>query len=139
MYIRKMKTGCVVRLETGEDIIEALTELCEENHIHGGFFHGLGAVQSVVLGIYDMDNREYEWRRFDTPMELANITGNVSVYNGTVMIHAHGTFGDENRHAYAGHIKEAVVGPTCEVFLQIFEKSIERAMDNDIGLPLLSL
>ena len=71
------------------------------------------------------------------------MTGNVARVDGKPFIHCHAVLsgikeGTENQ-PIGGHVFEAKVAVTLEVHLTAYEGSVERALDNDIGLKLLAL
>ncbi|MDY6777276.1 MAG: PPC domain-containing DNA-binding protein, partial [Candidatus Nanohaloarchaea archaeon] len=49
----------VVRLNPGEEVIESLKELREIYDIEGAFFSGIGAVDRVTIGHYDVGEQDY--------------------------------------------------------------------------------
>ena len=51
--------------------------------------------------------------------------------------HFHMSFGDGQGRVFGGHLNRAVVSATCELVLQVLEGTVERAMDEEIGLNLM--
>jgi predicted DNA-binding protein with PD1-like motif len=74
-------------------------------------------------------------------LEITSLQGNLAWKNDEPIWHIHGTFGDEHYNAIAGHIKELIVGGTCELHLHaIFgDQPLARSHNNKIGLELLDL
>jgi predicted DNA-binding protein with PD1-like motif len=137
MQVRTTEKGFIIRLETGENIIETLTHFCEERGLHAGIIHGIGTVQQVVLGAYAQAKKAYEWKTLMQNLEIVSFTGNVALVEQKPFLHIHGIFSDSDLHCYGGHIKEAVVGPTCEVYLIDFQTDLQRVLDDTTGLKLL--
>jgi predicted DNA-binding protein with PD1-like motif len=135
----KIKNGLLVRLEKGEKINSSLIKLARDESIGGAFIHGLGAVTNVELGIYHLNKKEYEKRLFSGEAELLNLTGNISWFEGNPAVHNHVTIGSPTFQAYGGHLFEAEVNVTVELYIQIFDKKIRRKFVPKIGLNLLSL
>lgn len=138
-----MKTACnqenthVLRFETGENLIEMLTLHCKENHIAAAWISGLGQALSVTLAWYNIDTKSYEDNVLTDVMEISNLSGNVAVKDNQTVIHLHGTFAGSDLKAYAGHVRELVIGATCEVRLEILPGALTRAKDKETGLNLL--
>ena len=148
--------GYVVRLEKGEKLIESLQSLAVKENIQGGFFYGLGAVEDVLIGRYDLEKKEYEFSQMQGSYELASLNGNIarstssgqalsdepnpdgSGRSGGTVVHAHGVLGDSNLNTIAGHIKEATMAITVEIFIHLQHGTeMRRMFDEKTGLDLL--
>lgn len=138
MEFLKSDKGYVVRLEKGERLVEKLTGFCKENNIHSGIFNGIGAVLGAEIGFYNLDKKEYEFKKFDQNLELASLIGNVSLVDQEPYLHIHVVVSDSNLACYGGHLKEATVGATCEIYLDDHGIGISRKYDEEIGLKLLN-
>ncbi len=127
----------VIRLMKGEELIDSLAKLCEGEDITAGFFTGIGATEHATLSFYDLERKEYQSHTLTTPHEIVSLSGNISLVKNTPFIHAHGIFSDENLVCKGGHVKDAVIGVTCEVYLTKLDTDIHRKHDNETGLSLL--
>ncbi len=130
--------GYIIRLFRGEKIIESLTQFCEDQNIHSGLFHGIGAIENPELGYYHLDRKEYEFRTIEKMLEIVSLTGNVALVDGKPFLHIHTVVSDETFQTYGGHLKEGIVGATCEIYLTDFEIDIKREFDEKTGLKLLT-
>lgn len=130
----------LVRLEKGELLVENLTQLVKNEKIQGAWISGLGAAQWAELGFFDLQSKEYQWKKFDQLMEITGIHGNVAWEGNNPMLHMHGTFSDQNMQAFGGHIKELQTGGTVEILLYRLDgNTLERKVDLETGLKLLDL
>ena len=74
------------------------------------------------------------------PLEITGVHGNAAQNEaGETVLHLHGTFADENYQVIGGHVKDLVVGGTCEVIVRPLDAKLTRAKDEATGLNLLSL
>lgn len=138
MKCAKHNTGFVIRLEKGEAALTTLTEFCKTENIFSANFNGIGAFESVELGFYHLDKKEYSWKKFDAAIEVVSLTGNVSLVDNMPFLHIHTVLSDEKFQTVGGHLKEAVVGATLEIFMQTVDLQLNRAMNDEIGLKLLN-
>jgi uncharacterized protein len=130
----------IIRLQKGELLVENLTKFVQENDIKAAWMSGLGAALWVELGFYDLEKKQYLWKKFEKELEITGIHGNVSREGDTPMLHMHGTFSDQNMQAFGGHIKDLQAGGTVEIFLQTWQgKTLTRSHDPEVGLKLLDL
>lgn len=127
----------VLIFQKGERFIEALTGFCADNGISAGFFHGLGGALSAEIGYYHLDSQEYEFTELNEVLEIVSLHGNVALKDDRPFIHAHGVFSDAKLRTYGGHVKEFVVGGTCELQLQAYNTSRQRVHDEATGLDLI--
>jgi predicted DNA-binding protein with PD1-like motif len=141
MQSRKTNTGYIIVLARGESLIPTLTDFCAKEGIASATFTGIGAVERVQIGYYDLGKREYFFRDEAGVFEVASMNGNVALVGGKPFIHAHAVLSrcDESLECIGAHIKEAYVAVTLEVFLTPLGTEISRALNEDIGLKLLNL
>ena len=139
MRYRKIQSAYVIRLEKGEKVIERLLEFCEKEKIKAGCFNGLGAVSEAELGHYDLGKKEYSSKKFSGQYEISSFHGNISEMSGKSYVHAHIVVGDSGFISWSGHLKEAVVGATCEIFLTKLDTAISRKKEEETGLNLLDI
>lgn len=131
----------VLALERGEEVVSTLTRFAQEQGIRAAFFHGLGAVEKVQIGYYDLGTKEYFFRSEPGVFEVASMTGNVALVEEKPFIHCHAALSrcDETCATIGAHIREAYVAVTLEVLLQPLKTELHRKLDDAIGLKLLSL
>jgi predicted DNA-binding protein with PD1-like motif len=141
MEIRDVEKGFVIKLSRGEELMSTLTSFCETRGIQSGVFSGIGAVEHVTIGYYDLNTREYFFREEKGVFEVASMQGNVALVDSAPFIHAHAVLSrcDESLECIGAHIKEATVAVTLEIFLTPFDVVLRREMDETIGLKLLKL
>lgn len=129
-----------LRFEKGEQVVAGLQNFVREQDIVNAWVKGLGGLASAELGFYDLSAQEYHWKKFDEPLELTNLTGNIAWVDNEPVLHLHATVSDKDFHAYGGHLKEAEVGGTVEVMIHaINSKKLLRMQDEQTGLKLLDL
>jgi predicted DNA-binding protein with PD1-like motif len=139
MKFKKIDGNYILRLESGEEIIATLLEFCAKQGIMLGSIVGLGGASKVCLASYRPPKNEYDEKWFDGVFEIAHLYGNISEMNGKPYIHVHACIGDKEYRAYAGHLKAALVSPTCEITIRQIEGSVARFQDPGTGLNFYRL
>jgi len=139
MRYKKIESVHVIRLEKEEKLIEKLLELCEREKIKAGYFNGLGALSEIELRHFNLKTKEYSSKKLSGQYEITALHGNVSQMDGKSYIHAHIVIGDNKFNSWSGHLNEATVGATCEIFLIKLDETISRKKDEAIGLNLLDI
>ena len=139
MRFQRFGDRYVVRLESGESVIDTLTDFLGSEHIEFANLSAAGAVSWVRLGYWNAETRAYEYRELDEQMEVVSFQGNSALKDGAPFLHLHGVFGRRDFSAVGGHIKEAHVHPTLEVWLRTEDVPVRRAHDSATELDLLDL
>lgn len=129
----------MLRFEKGEELVEQLTKFVDNKNVQAGWLTGLGGVLNVRLGYYHLKRKKYVFRHVKDVVELVSLVGNIASYEGEPALHLHGVVSDRNNKAHGGHIKELIVGGTLEIKLDTIDATLDRKLDDEIGLPLLDL
>jgi predicted DNA-binding protein with PD1-like motif len=139
MKLKKIKDTFVISLERGEKIIETLKQFCTKQKIKCGYFFGIGSLDEAEWAHYIVDNKKYTSKKYKRPLEITNMSGNITTMKEEIYLHCHITLSDEKMKVIAGHLKEGTIGATCEIVLVKLDSDVSRKYDNDIGLNLLDL
>jgi uncharacterized protein len=131
----------IVRLNKGETLTQFLDWFrADHKDFPGAWVSGLGGVLEVTLGYYDLDKKDYVWKKCDGLREMTGLQGNLASNEaGELVLHAHGTFTDTQFVAIGGHVKDFVTAATVELFLHRTYKPLQRKHDETVGLPLLDI
>lgn len=127
------------RLQRGDDLLESLTNLAGKQQIDLGEVSALGAVEKAVTGYYDQHKRKYAFTEHNEPMEIVSLTGNISLREGKIMVHAHIALAGEDGSVIGGHLAPGTIVFACEYRITAFKgERLERKTDSHTGLPLWS-
>jgi len=136
MQIRETNGEYFIVLSRGEKVIESLRELAAAREIGSGTISGIGAVKNTRLGFYHLESKSYDEKLFAEDAELVNLSGNISWFEGKPIIHCHLTIGLPDFTAAAGHLFEAEIAVTGEIFVSPKRTKIERRSCPLVGLNL---
>ena len=137
-YVKfSLKDTIVGRLSHDVDILEELTDVCREQNIQSARLEAIGAVKKAVIGYYQQDRHEYQFKKLKQPMEIVSLIGNVSLKEGEPMVHAHINLADDKGCCYGGHLAEGTIVFACEFMLHLMEgPALQRRFDKQTGLSL---
>ncbi len=125
------------KLDYNSDLLEQLTDICQQQNIRLGKVEAIGAVQKATIGYYNQKTKEYQFRQIDKNLEITNLTGNVSLKDGKPIVHAHITLSDDKGNAFGGHLAKGTIIFACEFIIQALEGTeYHRGYDEQTGLPL---
>lgn len=137
MQDKRFGQTIVLRVDPGEDIVSAVKKTAEKYEIRLASLQGLGACDEVDLGIYLVAEQRYAMTTFQEEMEMTSLIGNVTRKDGAPYLHLHATFGKADQQVVGGHLNRAVVSGTCEIFIQMMDGAVGRAVSERTGLNVL--
>jgi uncharacterized protein len=111
--------------------------LAEKYHVTSAHFSAIGALSSVVLGCFDPQKRMYRENPIDEQVEVASMIGDFALYQGKPALHTHIVVGRRDGTADGGHVIEAVVSPTLEVFVTVDPVPLQKKYDPSTDLTLI--
>jgi predicted DNA-binding protein with PD1-like motif len=107
----------VVIFSPGDEAYSGLLDFAEQHHVTSGHFTAVGALSSVVLGWFDPQKKMYRENPIHEQVEVATMTGDFAVFQGKPSLHTHIVVARQDGRAFGGHVIEAIVFPTLEVFI----------------------
>jgi len=125
-------------LKRGEELHSVLAAYAREAGLESAWVSGLGGAGEATLGYYSLESKSYQWTKFDGPLEILSLTGNLSMTDGEPFWHVHGSLSDTKLQAVGGHVKELIVGPTCELLITPLQLPLTRLFDDETGMKLIS-
>jgi predicted DNA-binding protein with PD1-like motif len=138
------KVGRVVlaRFDHGEQVVPALTALCETEGISSGWFFLFGAIRGgrMVAGPREATlPPDPVWQEFTDPHEIVGM-GSIAAGDGPPSIHLHSSLGRGNEVLTGCIRKEGEVFIVIEaMILEISGVRATRSPDERSGLKLLTL
>jgi hypothetical protein len=140
MKSKKLNNGYIIRLEKGEEIIDALTRFCSDNGIKSGSIAGVGGTDDVLLKYYDIQKKDYFSKKYSGKnFEIISLNGNISLVKGKPFVHIHTVLGDADYNAFGGHLGSAVIAITCEITITMADGTISRKLDDEFKLNFLDI
>jgi len=136
----KQKNILIGKFRHGADLLEEIIEICKERDIRLGRIEAIGAVQKACVGFYDQERQMYDYITIDQPLEITNLTGNISIKDNAPFVHAHATFANSSGRAYGGHLAPGTIVFAGECVIEILDgPALERGFDQKTGLSLWSI
>jgi len=137
MAYTRIENTFVIRLDKGEEIMEALRKFCYLLAIASGSFTAIGAVEKATISFFEPEKKKFSSKEFTGNYEIVSLTGNISQMRREPYLHCHVIISDNAFCVFGGHLKTAIVSTTCEIILMKLPVVVERKYNDDIGLNLL--
>jgi hypothetical protein len=98
-----------IRLPTGAELVQALTNYCKEHEIEEAQVLGIGALRAPEIGSYSFAQEHYGSFTLDGDWEMLTFNANVSLKDGEPFVHPHVMLGDAEGRMRGGHLFAAEV------------------------------
>ena len=110
----------------GDEMLSGLTDFAKQYHVVDAHFTGIGAVSGATVVLLDLSQKNYHPIHVNEQVEVLSMTGDIATFNGNPVVHAHLVLGRRDGSTVGGHMWEAHVNPTVEVFVTTHETKLER-------------
>jgi uncharacterized protein len=105
----------------GDEVISGLTDLAAKYHLGTSHFTAIGAVDKATLGWSDPVTHFYKKNEINQEVEIIAFTGNIVTTNGKPYVHAHMVVGLPDGTTRGGHVIDATISLTMQLFLEELE------------------
>jgi len=133
--------------ERGDELMSTLKEFAERERLRASEFTAIGALSSARLAYFDVETREYIELPDPGQVEVASMNGRITLPRDADpddppaerQLHIHCVLSGRDGSTIAGHLLEATVRPTLELFITESTTHLTRREDPDSGLPVLAI
>ena len=116
----------LVTMVPGDKLQEGLLQAAREAGVQAAEISGLGGVTNIELGLVKADMSGYTPTRFTGLWELVSLTGNLSQLEGQPFLHLHAALGGQGGEMRGGHLLEAEISVTAEIFMRPLQEPLQR-------------
>ena len=113
-------------LEKGENVHECIKKAARDMDIEGAFITGIGGVRDVTVAYPQLEKNRLLETKLEGFFEMLTINGNIAWEDGNPEVHLHALLGKEDMSVAGGHLIQATIGTTGEIFIHNFGKRLER-------------
>jgi predicted DNA-binding protein with PD1-like motif len=129
----------VMRLESGDDILQSLQQFAAAKRLGASLIEGIGSLSKVKLGHYDFKTKQYRYQTFEDDLEILNLSGNIASMNRQPLPHVHVTLGRRDFSVIGGHLDEGSSANMVEIGVWKLPGKLLKSRDEEIGLNVLQL
>jgi predicted DNA-binding protein with PD1-like motif len=121
----------------GDEAFSGLLEFAQKYHVTSAHFSAIGAVSGATLGWFDPKRKMYKKIPVQGQHEVIGMSGDIALYEGKPVVHAHMMVGASDGTTQGGHLLAAYVSPTLEVMVAVEPVPMQKRLDSDTGLTLI--
>src|ERR1700733_8544642 len=127
------KTYAVI-FGTGDEVMSGLTEFAEHENIQAAQISGIGAFQHAVFAWFDDERKAFRNVPIDRQVEACSVLGDIGMVGGKPAVHVHGVVALPTGETRGGHMLEAYVFPTLELFLTAYPEALIKVHEGETDL-----
>ena len=136
MTYNKSDNKIFISLSRGENIFTNLYKIFKNEDVKSAWVNGIGAVENVEIGSYNLKHKKYDKLKLKGIFELTSLVGNLSYKDGSPFLHLHVNLSDHKCKVYGGHLFDAKIAAAGEFMINTCNFEIKRKFNQDIGLHL---
>jgi predicted DNA-binding protein with PD1-like motif len=121
----------------GDEAFSGLVEFAEKYHVTSAHFTAIGALDGATVGWFDPQRKMYKKIPLHGQHEVIGMSGDIALYQGKPVVHAHMLVGGPDGTTSGGHVLEAYVSPTLEVMVTVNPVAMQKRLDPETGLTLI--
>ncbi|MBF6978781.1 DNA-binding protein [Aerococcaceae bacterium zg-BR22] len=126
MEYQRISNQIIVRFDRGDWVMDNLIELTKKENIRAAYMSGIGAFDLAQLNFFFWEKQDYETKAFEEEFEVLSLNGNFSINNGEPHIHLHTALGRSDYSTIGGHLNDARVSITLELFIEVLDTTLTR-------------
>jgi predicted DNA-binding protein with PD1-like motif len=119
-----------------DEVLSGLTDFARQYHVGDAHFTGIGAVSSALTAWFDLDRKLYHPLPVNEQVEVLSMIGDIATFQGKPVVHTHVVLGKHDGTTVGGHLFEAHVNPTLEIFVTADDTPLGKR-DDASGLRLI--
>jgi predicted DNA-binding protein with PD1-like motif len=120
-----------------DEILSGLTDFAIKYKVEAAHFTAIGAIKDATVGWLDLAAKAYHPIHVNEQVEVLSMIGDVATYNGKPVVHAHMVLGKRDGSTVGGHLWEAHVNPTLEVFVSVDPNPLKKKLDDESGMKVI--
>src|SRR6202142_2832306 len=121
----------------GDEAYSGVQEFAEKYHVTSAHFTAIGALNGAIVGWFDPQRKMYKKIPINGQHEVIGMSGDIALYQGTPVVHAHMLVGTSDGTTRAGHVLDAYVSPTREGMVTGDPVAMRKRLDPATDLTLI--
>lgn len=121
----------------GDEAFSGLSEFAVRYHVTSAHFTAIGALSGATLAWFSPERKMYKKIPVEGQTEVAAMIGDVALFQGKPVVHAHLVLGLPDGTSKSGHLLKAVVSPTLEVMITVEANAMRKRLDPETKLSLI--
>lgn len=131
-----MKNYAIV-LAKGDEVMSGLTDFARQNKVTAASFTAIGAFSHATVAWFDKSKKEFKLIPIKQQVELVSMIGDIALSGDQPAVHTHVSVASSDGTLRGGHLIDAYVFPTLELFITVYPTPLHKQLDEATGLKLI--
>jgi uncharacterized protein len=128
----------VLVLSDGDQVQAAIAAFASDHHVADAHFSAIGAVRDPEVAWFDESRKQYKAMSLHEQMEVVALSGDIALgADGQPVVHTHLVLARSDGQSWGGHLIEATVSPTLELYVTTFPEPLRKRLDPATDLLLI--
>jgi uncharacterized protein len=123
-----------VVLAKGDEVMSGLSDFARQNKIASASFTAIGAFSQVTVAWFDDSRKEFKLIPIRQQVELVSMIGDIALSGEEPVVHTHVSVASPDGTVRGGHLIDAFVFPTLELFMTVYPTPLHKQLDEATGL-----
>jgi uncharacterized protein len=124
-------------LAKGDEVMSGLTDFARQNKVTSASFTAIGAFSHATVAWFDDSRKEFRLIPIEQQVELVSMIGDIALVNDQPAVHTHVAVASSDGTVRGGHVINAFVFPTLELFMTVYSTPLRKESDEATGLKLI--
>jgi uncharacterized protein len=124
-------------LAKGDEVMSGLTDFARQNKVASASFTAIGAFSHATVAWFDDGRKEFRLIPIKQQVELVSMIGDIALVNDQPAVHTHVALASSDGTVRGGHVINAFVFPTLELFMTVYPTALHKQLDDATGLKLI--
>ena len=124
-------------LAKGDEVMSGLTDFARQNKVTSASFTAIGAFSHATVAWFDDGRKEFKLILIKQQVELVSMIGDIALVNDQPAVHTHVALASSDGTVRGGHVINAFVFPTLELFMTVYPTPLHKQLDDATGLKLI--
>jgi predicted DNA-binding protein with PD1-like motif len=121
----------------GDEVMSGLKEFAVKYHVTSAHFNAIGDASSIKFGWYDISKKMFKVMRINEFAEITSLAGDITLYNGNPVVHAHISAATQDGIVHGGHLLEAFISPTLQLMMTVEPEALYKKLDPETGILII--
>lgn len=121
----------------GDEVLSGLTEFAQQHKVTSAHFTAIGDATDARVGWYEQSRKMFKVIPISQPAEITSLIGDIAMYNGKPVVHAHINLATSDGIVHGGHLLEAHIFPTLEVVVTVVPNTMYKKLYPEAGATVI--